>query len=140
MATQTLERELLDLEKRYWRAIQKKDLEEVLRLTDDPCIVAGATGVARVDRKTFELMMTNAPWEIQELAIKDDAEVRVLNDDVAILAYKVEEQLTVDCKPVTVLAADSSTWVRRGDNWLCALHTESLAGDPFGRDRTKSKG
>ena len=30
----------------------------------------------------------------------------MLNDDVAILAYKVEEQLTVDGKPVTVLAAE----------------------------------
>jgi len=23
--------------------------------------------------------------------------------------------------------------VRRGGRWLCAAHTESIAGDPFGR-------
>ena len=32
-------------------------------------------------------------------------------------------------------AADASTWVRRNGRWVCALHTESLKGDPFGRDR-----
>ena len=32
-------------------------------------------------------------------------------------------------------AADSSTWVRRDGRWLCAMHTEAIAGDPFGRDR-----
>jgi hypothetical protein len=32
-------------------------------------------------------------------------------------------------------AADSSTWVRRDGRWVCAVRTESLSGDPFGRDR-----
>jgi hypothetical protein len=61
--------------------------------------------------------------------------VRLLGDDVAIVAYQVHEELTVDGKPVTLDAADSSTWVRRDGRWLCALHTEAIAGDPFGRDR-----
>jgi hypothetical protein len=38
--------ELLTLEKRYWQAIQNNDLEAALDLTDDPCIVTGAQGVA----------------------------------------------------------------------------------------------
>jgi hypothetical protein len=28
-----------------------------------------------------------------------------------------------------------STWVRRNGGWVCALHTESILGDPFGRDK-----
>jgi len=47
----------------------------------------------------------------------------------------VKEVLTVEGKPVTIDASDSSTWVRRDGNWVCALHTEALTGDPFGRDR-----
>jgi hypothetical protein len=39
----------------------------------------------------------------------------------------------VDGKPESLAAFDASVWVRRGDAWLCALHTESLKGDPFGR-------
>jgi len=61
--------------------------------------------------------------------------VRVLSEDVAILAYKVKEVMTVEGKPLTLEATDSSTWVRRDGNWVCALHTEALIGDPFGRDR-----
>lgn len=30
-------------------------------------------------------------------------------------------------------AFDSSVWVHRNGHWVCAVHTESLAGDPFGR-------
>jgi hypothetical protein len=58
MGTQTIEAELLDLEKRYWQAIKDQDVD----------------------------------------------------------------------------AADSSTWVHRDGRWLCALHTEAIAGAPFGRD------
>jgi hypothetical protein len=60
---------------------------------------------------------------------------RAVTDDVAVVAYKVREQMTVDGKPLTLEAADASTWVRRDGRWLCALHTESIAGDAFGRDR-----
>jgi hypothetical protein len=44
-----------------------------------------------------------------------------------------ERRLVVDGKPVKLQAYDSSVWVRRDGDWLCALHTESPAGDPFGR-------
>ena len=53
---------------------------------------------------------------------------------------EVHEELTVDGKPLTLDAADTSTWVRREGRWLCALHTEAIAGDPFGRDRVGSRG
>jgi hypothetical protein len=78
-------------------------------------------------------MMEKAPYTLNDFTISDEVEVRELGNDVAILAYKVHEELTVQAKPVMVDAADASTWVRRDGRWLCALHTESLAGDPSGR-------
>jgi len=62
---------------------------------------------------------------------------RSLSDDVAVIAYKVHEKVTVEGKTLAFEAADCSTWVRRDGRWVCAVHTESLAGDPFGRDRKK---
>jgi hypothetical protein len=62
----------------------------------------------------------------------------MLGDDVAIVAYKVKEDMTVEGKPLQLEAADTSTWVRKDGRWLCALHTEALTGDPFGRDRRAS--
>jgi hypothetical protein len=91
--------------------------------------------VGRIDRQTLAAMLKAAPYSLHRFEVKDDAQVRVLCDDVAILAYTVREELTVEGKPVTLEAADSSTWVRRHGEWVCALHTEAIAGDPFGRDR-----
>ena len=139
MATTTIEQELLTLERRYWQALKERDVDTALALTDDPCIVVGAQGVGRVDHPTYRQMMTdNRTWEILDFSIADDAQVRVLGD-TAILAYKVHEELAVEGTPVTIDAADASTWVRRDGKWVCTLHAESLLGDSFGRDRKKSK-
>jgi uncharacterized protein (TIGR02246 family) len=134
MATRAVEQELLDLEQQYWQAIKNKDVDAALRLTDEPCIVTGAQGIGRIDKKRLAEMMQAAPYTLHDFTVQD-AQVRLLGTDVAILAYNVHEELTVDGKSVTLDAADSSTWVRRDGRWRCALHTEAIAGDPFGRDR-----
>lgn len=134
MPSETLKNDLLDLEHKYWQAIKEKDADAAMRLTDDECIVTGAQGVGRMKRQALSDMLQNAPYELHSFELKD-AEVRQLRDDVVVLAYKVHEELTVEGKPVSLDAADASTWVRRNDRWLCALHTEAIAGDPFGRDR-----
>jgi hypothetical protein len=107
-----------------------------MALSDDPCIVAGAQGVGSLSREQLGAMIPEATYELRDFRIEDGAEVRMVGDDVAIVAYKVHEELIVDGKSVTVDAADSSTWVKRGGRWRCALHTESILGDPYGRDRT----
>jgi len=132
---QTLEPDLLQLERRYWKALQDNDIDTVLGLTDEPCLVTGASGVGNIDRKSYAAMMENATWTIEDFTIGDDAQVRMLGDDAAILAYTVHEELKVDGQPVALDAADASTWVRRGERWVCAMHSESILGDPFGRDR-----
>ena len=134
MATTSVEQELVELEKQYWTAIKNKDTDAALRLTDDPCIITGAQGVSQITHKAFAGMMQGAPWTLQTFSLSDE-QVRMLRDDVAIVAYKVRENLTVDGKPLRLDAADASVWVRRNDRWVCSLHTEAIAGDPFGRDR-----
>lgn len=135
MTETTIERELVNGERQYWQALKDKDVEAAIGLTDEPCIVVGAQGVGLIDHRTFVAMMENATWTIVDYEIRDDVQVRLLGDETAILAYTVHEEVTVDGEPVAFDAADTSTWVRRDGRWLCAMHTESLAGDPFGRDR-----
>ncbi len=130
----TIEAQLLDLEKQYWQAIKDRDVQAAMRLTDDPCIVTGAQGVARITQKAFVAMLQAGGWTLHQFDFTD-VEVRIVGDDTAIVAYRVKEVLTVDGKPITFEAADSSTWVRRDGQWVCALHTEAVLGDPFGRDR-----
>jgi ketosteroid isomerase-like protein len=129
-----IEAKLVDYEKQYWQAIKDRDVPAAMRLTDDPCIVTGAQGVARITRTAFAGMLQTGGWTLHEFTLTD-VQVRLLGDEVAVIAYKVKELLTVDGKSLTLEAADSSTWVRREGQWVCALHTEALLGDPFGRDR-----
>jgi uncharacterized protein (TIGR02246 family) len=133
-----LKGELLDLENQYWNALKDNDVETAIRLTDDECIVTGAQGAGRMDARTLRAMLTNAPYTLHQFELKD-VEVRQVRDDVAIVAYKVHEVLTVDGKSVDLDAADASMWVRRDGRWRCALHTESILGDPFGRDRRSER-
>ncbi len=129
-----LAKELLDLEMQFWKSMKDKDIDAALRLTYEPCIVAGAQGVSSVDKQSFAKMMATGTWILQDFEIRD-VKVQQLNEEVAIIGYKVHEDLMVDGKPVALDAADVSTWVKKNGHWLCALHTESLAGDPYGRDR-----
>jgi hypothetical protein len=130
-----IERELLARENEYWQAIKDKNADAVLRLSDDPCILTGPNGVRSIHPAALASMMKTMPYELHEFRIRDDAQVRQLAEDVAVLAYDVHEELTVDGAPVTIDAAEASTWVRRNGRWVCAMHSESLRGDPFGRDR-----
>jgi hypothetical protein len=136
METQTEERTLLDLERRFWDAMKAKDAQSAERMTDDGCIVVGAQGVSAIDRKTMGKLTTEGKWELEHYDIEEKkAQIRFVGDDVAIVAYPVTERVFVDGQRVPLAANDASVWVRRGDEWVCALHTESLAGDPYGRDK-----
>ena len=137
MAT-TREQELVDLEKKFWQALVENDVETATGLAHDPCILTGAQGVSTIDRKTFAEMMRSATYQLHSYSLQGEPAVRFLGDDVAIVAYQVREEMTVEGKPLTLEASDASTWVRRDGRWLCALHTESLSGDPFGRDRKRA--
>ena len=134
--TEKVKEGLLELEKEYWRAIQERDVEGAVELTDFPCIIAGARGIGRVEEAAYRKMMENPSYRLHEVEI-GDAELRMLGDDIAVLAYRVHEELTVEGELVTLDAADSSTWIRRDGRWRCAAHTETVLGDSFGRDRKK---
>ena len=135
MATRSTEKEIIELERRYWQALKDNDMDTAIQLSDNPCIITGPQGVGSVDHKAMREMAASAPYKLNDFQLDKDMKVLVLNDDAAVVAYKVKEDFTVDGKRVVLEAAESSTWVRRNGRWVCALHTEALTGDPFGRDR-----
>jgi hypothetical protein len=132
-----VEKELFELERRYWQALKDRDVDTALRLTDETCIVTGPQGVGRVDKQSLAKMVKSPAYTLHDVSLGDNVQVRLLDDNVAILAYKVRETLTVDGRRVMIDAADASTWVRRNGQWVCAMHSEAIAGDPFGRDRVR---
>ncbi len=127
--------ELLKLENEFWQSLRDNDAETATRLTDEKCLLAGPQGVSEIRSEQMADLMRSATYTLHEFKL-DEPHVRFVTDDVAVVAYKIHEELTVDGKSVKLDAAEASTWVRRDGRWVCAMHAEAIEGDPFGRDRT----
>ena len=134
------EQELLTLEREYWDAIKDRDARTVGRLTAEDSTIVGASGVSGVDPRQMSKLLEGAPYRIKDYRI-DPQTTRVtqLCDGAVAISYGVHEDLEVDGKPVKLDAFDSSVWKKTDTGWTCVLHTESIAGDSFGRDRVPGK-
>ena len=132
MESKELAKVLMALERQYWNAIKNKDAEAATSLSSDPCMVVGAQGIGELDKGTLTKMLRTAGYELNTFSF-EDVHVSEVREDVIAIAYKVKEQLTVEGKPVELEAFDASVWAKHNGEWECVMHTESLAGDPFGR-------
>ncbi|GLS31277.1 protein of unknown function [Mesorhizobium albiziae] len=132
----TDEQKIIDLEKKFWRTMVDKDIEGSVAMLAGESIVAGAQGTARLTHDDYRGMAKQGDslWQLKSFQL-DDLKVMFPSDDVAVIAYTVTEEMEVEGKPLTLKAADATTWIRQDGEWLAALHTESVLGDPFGRDR-----
>jgi len=132
------DQELLALERSFWDALKSRDARTVARLTAHDSTVAGASGVAGLDPSSIAKMIESAPYTMADYRI-DPQSVRInrLCDDVVAITYGVHEDLEVDGKPVKLDAFDSSVWKKVDSGWACVLHTESIKGDAYGRDRMR---
>jgi len=124
------------LERKFWQAMLDRDVDAAAALVAETFVVTGAQGVAAMNRPTFIKLMSDGQWTLHAFSF-EDIEVVEPRSDVAVIGYRVRETVTVDGEKLDIACADASTWVRGPDGWVCVLHTESLEGDPFGRDRRK---
>jgi hypothetical protein len=127
---------IIDLEQKFWRTMVDKDTEASVAMLPEKSIVTGAQGAALLSHDDYRGMARQGDslWKLKSFQL-DDVKVIFPAKDVAVIAYTVTEEMEVEGKPLTLKAADATTWVRQDNEWLAALHTESVLGDPFGRDR-----
>jgi hypothetical protein len=138
MATTSIDKEIIAVEREYWDSMISKDPSVATRLTADESVIVGAQGVSTVTSQGIGEMVKSEGWKLKKY---DFSDVKVMSPakDIAIVAYHVREELEVEGKPVTLEANDSTTWIRKDGKWVSAAHTESVAGDPFGRDRLSTR-
>lgn len=135
-STMTSRQDIIELEKKFWQTMIDRDVDTATNMMADTAIVTGAQGAATIDSSTFARMMKEGTWTLRSFKL-DKLQVQFTTDDTAIIGYEVTEELDVDGKPLELTAYDASVWTRVDGEWKCALHTESVKGDPFGRDRVK---
>ncbi len=117
--------EIIELEKSYWDAMKSKDGSRTAELSADPALVTGMQGVMSIAKSKMGQMTEEGNWTLESYSF-DDIEVSTPAPDVAIIAYTVNQQVTMNGKSQTLRAADSSTWVRGCQGWQCHAHSETI--------------
>lgn len=117
--------EVIALEKSYWDAVKAKDGSRTAKLSADPALVTGARGVVRIPKEKMEKMTEEGNWTLESYAF-EDVEVSTPSPDVALIAYTVRQDVTMDGKPDSLRAADSSVWIRGRNGWECHAHSETF--------------
>jgi hypothetical protein len=129
--TKATKDEIIALEKDYWDAMKRKDGKRTAQLSGKTALTTGARGVTVIPKAKMGEMTEEGNWTLQSYEFSD-VEVVTPADDVAIIAYKVKQKVTMDGKVQELRAADSSTWVRGANGWECHAHSETFLQDGKG--------
>jgi hypothetical protein len=88
--------------------------------------LATARGSQSVDEEKFRQMCEQGKGMVKGFELDEDSvEVRRLGEDTAVIAYKAKCTFNMNGKEKQMEVVDSSTWVRRGGKWGCAMHAET---------------
>ena len=117
--------EIVALETSYWDAMKAKDGNRTAELSAKSSLVTGARGVTRIAKEKMGKMTEDGNWTLTSYAF-EDIEVSTPSPDVAVIAYTVRQDVTMDGKSESLRAADSSTWIRGADGWECHAHSETF--------------
>ena len=119
---------IVKLEKTFWQSMVDKDAETAMKMIADECLITGPMGTMRSDPEDYKRMTETGEWELDDFEFSD-VQVIFPAEDTAIIAYKVHQTGKMKNGPMDLTCADSTTWVRDGDEWKCALHTETILED-----------
>ena len=115
------------LETEFWQSMVDKDADKAVTMIADECLITGPQGTMRSDPADYKRMTEQGEWELDQFEFSD-VQVIFPQEDTAIIAYNVHQTGSMKGQEMDLNCADSSTWVRDGDEWKCALHTETIIG------------
>ncbi len=121
---------IIELEKKFWQSIADTDTDAALELLCEPAVMVSGHGAMQFDHSSYRRMAEQGQQVLKSFELSD-MKVVFPNDTTAVLTYHARQTLAPRDKPdgaTTLEVNDSSTWVKDGDDWKCAMHTESLAG------------
>ena len=129
--------EIIELERALWDALRDEDVDTTIALTLDPVILVGPEGHGLLDHLLVEDMLRSSLDKIERYQLHEGPRVQFPARDVAVISYGLTQEVTLGVGGETVLleSIETSTWVRRRGRWQIALHTDTISGDPYGRDR-----
>lgn len=120
--------EIVSLEKDYWNAMKRKDGKRTAELSGKIALTTSARGVMSIPKSKMGAMTEEGNWTLESYEF-DDVVVVTPASDVAIIAYTVKQNVTMDGKQQDLRAAEASTWIRGERGWECHAHSETFLQD-----------
>jgi Domain of unknown function (DUF4440) len=114
---------LMKLEVESWQILKDRNVDRAKGyLADDALLIFGDG--TRYTKEAYLKVMPD--FRLDSLTMEPNAEIRIWTPDTATLLYRVTYAFALkDAKAVTIKAMSSSTYVRRGGNWLSVLYQET---------------
>lgn len=119
--------QLIELEKKFWQSMVREDTDAALSLLDQQALMVSTHGAMKFDHVQYRQMAQQGPMVLKDFKL-GDIDVLMPTEDIAVLTYRVKQSVAPrgdDAKRTTQEMADSSTWVRKEDQWQCVAHTET---------------
>ncbi len=126
---------LIELETRFWQALVDENHEVAIALLTEPAQMVGPHGAFQFDHATYRQMATQGPLVVTSFQLQD-VNVTFPNGNTAVLTYRVSQGVAPRSDRSAAKTEDmhdSSCWVRSGDGWKCAIHTETPVASEAGR-------
>jgi len=121
---------IIDLETKFWQSMVDNDTDTALAILCEPSLMVSSKGAMRFGHEDFRRMAEKGAMKLQSYQLSD-MQVVFPNDDTAVLTYHARQTTAPRGQSdgaMTEEMNDSSTWVKDGDAWKCAVHTETPAG------------
>lgn len=116
---------LVELETKFWQSIVDQDADTAIDMLCEPAVMVSSHGAMKFDHATYRKMAKEDSMVVKSFEL-EDMQVVFPNETTAVLTYRAKQEVASrDGKPSTLEMNDSSTWVKSGDRWQCAMHTET---------------
>jgi ketosteroid isomerase-like protein len=121
---------LIDLETKFWQSMVDHDTETAAEMINEPSLMVSSMGAMKFGRDDYRRMAEQGSQEVTSFELSD-MEVVFPNDTMAILSYHVKQGVKQrdDGKTTMQEMNDTSTWIQKGQQWQCVMHTETPAGE-----------
>ena len=119
---------LIELERKFWQSIVREDTDAALSMLDQQALMVSSHGSMKFDHAQYRQMAQQGTMVLKDFKL-GDIDVLQPTDDMAVLTYRVRQSMAPRGSDATGTAqdmVDSSTWVRKEDQWQCVAHTETL--------------
>jgi hypothetical protein len=118
--------ELIALEKKFWQSMVDQQTDVALQMLAEPSFMVSPHGAMKFDHATYRKMAEQGSMVIKRYDL-GDMDATFVGENTAILSYKVKQVLSPRGKDEEIVQhmMDTSTWVKVGRDWRCAMHTET---------------